>query len=130
MNNKISFGEWLQIEREKHNWSQAEFARQVGKDRAVISKIESGGTTPAVETFLAIANALYVSPILLFRKAGLLPPTETSQTNLDDWQYILQQLPPEEQEEIRQIAMLKIERRQKTEAAERANKYKRGKQNQ
>lgn len=124
MVDKVTFGEWLQSEREKRGWSQAEFARQTGKDRAVISKIESGGALPAVETFLFLADALGLSPIILFRKAGLLPEAATPQVRLEDWEYLLNQLPPVEQEELRQIAQLKIERHRAAEAAARAGNFK------
>ena len=94
MIDKLTFGQWLQIEREKRGWSQSNLARRAGKDRAVINKIESGGAMPAVKTYIAIANALDLSPIVLFRVAGLMPPI----TDLDaDMQEILREiseLPP------------------------------------
>lgn len=124
MIDRFSFGLWLQTEREKLGMSQAEFARKAGKDRAVISKIESGGAAPAVETYIAIANALNVSPETLFRKAGLMPNVTSAQTRLDDWRFILDQLPPDEEEELRKIAAMKIEKRQAAEASARAAQFK------
>jgi hypothetical protein len=49
---------------------------------------------------------------MVFRKAGLLPEGGEN-VRFEDWQYLLDQLPEEEQEELRQIALMKIERRQK-----------------
>ena len=108
---QIEFGQWLQAEREKHGWSQSELARRSGQYRQVINKIENGGGSPAVETYLALADALELSPIVLFRAAGLLPPSTEERVTLDDWMHLLGQLPPEDQEEMRQIAVMKLNRR-------------------
>ena len=124
MVDRITFGQWLQTEREKRGWSQSEFARKAGKDRAVISKIESGGALPAVETYISLANALNISPITLLRKAGIMPDATTDQVRMEDWDYLLSQLPPEETEEIRKIALMKIEKRQNAENAARAAQFK------
>jgi hypothetical protein len=78
---------------------------------------------PAVETFLALANALALSPILLFRKAGLLPDRPESEVTFEDWQFLLEQMDPAEQEELRQIAILKIDRRKKAEQATRVTNF-------
>lgn len=80
MANKIEFGLWLQKEREKRGWTQSDFARATGKDRAVINRIESGGALPAVETFIAFSNALNYSPLVLLRVAGLLPASNDDLT--------------------------------------------------
>ncbi len=124
MVDRIDFGLWLQAERDKRGWSQADLARIAGLHRQNVYKIENGGAAPAVETYISLANALQLSPIVLFRKAGLIPEAKSEQTTLQDWEYLLDQLPPDEQEEIRQIALLKIEKRQRNEAAARANSYK------
>jgi transcriptional regulator with XRE-family HTH domain len=70
---KINFGQWLQFEREKRNWSQSDLARLTGLHRQIINKTENGVSMPAVETYLALAKAFGISPVSIFRKAGLLP---------------------------------------------------------
>jgi hypothetical protein len=72
---------------------------------------------------ISIAKALNISPITIFRKAGILPDV-VEQVSMDDWQHLLDQLSPEEQEEIRQIAILKIERNRKAEKSSRAKNSK------
>jgi transcriptional regulator with XRE-family HTH domain len=113
MVDKLPFGQWLQLEREKRNWSQSELARRAKLHRAIISKIELSISSPATETYIALADALDVSPIFLFHKAGLLPdhPGSENQVAIEDWQYLLDQLPLEDQEELRQIAVIKLNRR-------------------
>lgn len=123
MVDKLTFGQWLQFEREKREWTQSDLARKSDKDRAVINKIESGGAMPAVETYLALADALELSPIVLFRAAGLLPPSTEEKVTLEDWQYLLSQLPSRDQEEMRQIAVMKIERNRQTEAQARTAQF-------
>lgn len=73
MVNKVEFGLWLQKEREKRGWTQSDLARATGKDRAVINKIESGGATPALETFIAFSSALDYSLLDLLAEAGYIP---------------------------------------------------------
>lgn len=109
--NSVEFGEWIQAEREKRSWSQSDLSRYSGLHRAVISKIESG-TRPMPETLSALAQAFKISPITIFRIAGLLPEGGDNAA-FEDWQFLLNQLPPEEQEEVRKIVEMKIERRQK-----------------
>lgn len=75
------------------------------------------------ETLIALAQAFKISPITIFRKAGILPEGGEN-ASFEDWQFLLSQLVPEEQEEIRQIIELKIERRQKAEQAARAKNFK------
>lgn len=70
--NSLEFGDWIQVEREKRGWSQSDLSRYSGLHRAVISKIESG-TKPMPDTLSALAQAFKISPISIFRIAGLLP---------------------------------------------------------
>jgi transcriptional regulator with XRE-family HTH domain len=126
MIDRISFGLWLQSERDKRGWSQADLARYSGLHRQNVYKIENGGAAPAVETYIALASALELSPVVLFRKAGLMPEALSTQSNLEDWEYLLGQLPQEEEAEIRQIALMKIKRQKQAEDAARAANFKPG----
>lgn len=123
--NSVEFGEWIQVEREKRSWSQSDLSRYSGLHRAVISKIESG-TKPMPETLSALAQAFKISPITIFRIAGLLPEGGDNAA-FEDWQFLLNQLPPQEQEEVRKIVEMKIERRQKEDQSARSAGFKIGK---
>jgi hypothetical protein len=59
--------------------------------------------------------------------AGLLPQGTSEQIQMDDWAFLLKQLPPVDQEEMRQIAVLKIERNRQEEAKARAANFKEAK---
>jgi transcriptional regulator with XRE-family HTH domain len=118
-----NFAYWVQSEREKRGWSQSDLSRQSGLHRAVINKIESG-THPMPETLTALAHAFGLSPITVFRQAGLLPPGTDTEIRLDDWAYLLNQLPQDDQEELRALAQIKIQKRHAQEAATRAQNFK------
>lgn len=59
---KTPLGRMLQAAREAKGWSIAELARNVGRDRAMLSRIESGRgrrrLTGSHETLCALAKAL------------------------------------------------------------------------
>lgn len=120
---RINFGEWLKNEREKREWSQSDLARFSGLHRQIINKTENGVSEPALKTFLALAQAFKMSPISIIRIAGLLPEGGEN-ASFEDWQFLLNQLPPQEQEEVRKIVEMKIERRQKEEQSARSAQFK------
>ena len=76
-----NFPAWLQDQIDKRNWSQSDLARFAGLNRAVINKALNSQSKPAVETLESIARGLKLSPEVVFRAAGLLPP----QTDEDPW---------------------------------------------
>jgi len=111
--NNMDFSDWLLQEMSKRNWSQADFARASGLNRQVISDyVNKRRSNPEPNMLIAIAHGLSISPINVFRKAGLLPEGGDD-ASFSDWQYLLNQLPQDEQEELRQIALMKIEKRKK-----------------
>ena len=120
---KVAFGQWLQMEREKRNLSQSDLARMTGLHRQIINKTENGVSMPAVETYLALSKAFEISPLTIFRKAGLLPEGG-EQVKFEDFEHLLSQLTEDEQAEINQIIAMKIERRQNKEQLDRSKNFK------
>jgi transcriptional regulator with XRE-family HTH domain len=112
---KIMFGEWLKEELDRQKISQTSLAFQVGVTPAQISRIISGDRASTTDTLAAIAHALKISPVTILRKAGLLPEGNEN-VSFDDWAFLLGQLSPEDQAELRSIAEMKIERRKKEQA--------------
>jgi transcriptional regulator with XRE-family HTH domain len=120
-----NFSEWLNEQMQKNNWSQSDFARVSGLSRQVISYyLSDKSKSPDKNAMQKIAHALKLSPITVFRKAGLLPSEGTDKVSFEDWQHLITQLTPDEEEEMRQIIEMKIERRQRSEQAERAKNFK------
>lgn len=122
----MEFSDWLLEEMSKRGWSQADLARASGLHRQSISDyVNRRRTSPEPDALIAIAKGLSISPVTVFRKAGLLP-TEGPDNKIvfEDWQHMLQQLTSEEQDEIYSIMEMKIKRRQQAEASARAANFK------
>lgn len=69
-----NFSDWLLEEMNKRGWSQADLARASGLNRQSVSDyVNRRRTNPEPEALVSIANAFKISPITIFRKAGLLP---------------------------------------------------------
>lgn len=120
------FSNWLFEQMNLRAWSQADLSRASGLNRQVISNyINIRRTNPEPDALIAIANAFKISPITVFRKAGLLPEGG-DQVSFEDWQHLIAQLTEEEQEEMREIITLKIERRKKQEGLKSLNPKKAG----
>lgn len=63
-----------------------------------------------------IARALHLPPETVFRAAGLLPPEPEYVPLLDEWNAVFYELTPDEQQEMIDIARLKVDRRKKSES--------------
>jgi len=116
------FIEWLDQMENKKGWTDYRLSAETGLSSSVFSKARQG-ILPKWEALVRIAGAFNVSPITAFRKAGLLPEGGEL-VKFDDWQHLIKQLTPEEEEEIRNITEMKIERRQKNEQSARAKNFK------
>lgn len=113
----MNFSDWLLKEMGNRQWSQADLARASGLNRQSISDyINRRRTNPEPDALVAIAHGLKISPITVFRKAGLLPNGNGEEVKLQDWEYLLSQMTPTEQEELREIGIMKIERRKKEQS--------------
>jgi transcriptional regulator with XRE-family HTH domain len=109
---KDPFVEWMNDVELSLGWTDNKWATRAGISASVLSRARQG-ITPKWEACVALANAARRSPIAAFRKAGLLPPGPEEDVRFSDWQYLLNQLPPDDQDELRQIALVRIERRNK-----------------
>lgn len=97
----IEFSDWLLSEMNKRNWTQADLARASGLNRQSVSDyINRRRSNPEPNALVAIAQAFKISPITVFRNAGLLPEGGDN-ASFEDWQFLLNQLPPEEIEMLK-----------------------------
>jgi transcriptional regulator with XRE-family HTH domain len=114
MSNKATgFIEWLDGLEDAKGYTDYEVAKQGGFSHSVLSRARAG-LPPGWDVCAKIADVFGVSPVTAFRKAGLLPPGPNNEIRFDDWKFLIDQLSPEDQEEIRHIAEMKIERRKRT----------------
>jgi transcriptional regulator with XRE-family HTH domain len=95
------------------NWRVKDLAQHSHKSDAAVSRILNGQRKADTETLVAFATALNISPVVIFRRAGRLPEGDEEHVQFEDWEYILRQLSPDDQDEMRQLALLKIERHKK-----------------
>jgi transcriptional regulator with XRE-family HTH domain len=120
----MNFSEWLKLELKNRGWSRSEAARRGNISSSMFDKVINGQSKPGTHFLDGIAQAFGISPIIVYREAGLLPNVNTDKIMFDEWQHLLAQLSPEEQEEMRQIAIMKIERRRKAGESSRVKNSK------
>jgi hypothetical protein len=112
---KDAFIEWIDSVEDELGWTDNKWATTAGLSASVLSKARQG-ITPKWDACLALANAANRSPITAFRKAGLLPPGPDNEIQFEDWKFLLNQMSPEDEEEMRETAIRRIERRKKEES--------------
>jgi len=117
------FIKWLDELEDSRGWTDYKLSQETGLSSSVFSKARQG-ILPKWDALIRISAAFNVSPVTAFRKAGLLPSATEDSVQLEDWEYLLKQLSPEDEDEIKQIALMRIERRKKAEGATRAANFK------
>jgi transcriptional regulator with XRE-family HTH domain len=119
----MNFSEWLTAELDTRGWSRSEAARRGKISPSMFDKVINGYSKPGTRFLDGLAQAFGISPVILYRKAGLLPEGG-EQASFEDWQHLLAQLTNDEQEEMRAIIEMKIDRRQKAEQSARSKNFK------
>jgi transcriptional regulator with XRE-family HTH domain len=110
---KQNFNEWLDEELKKRSWNKAELARRAHISQSALSMIKSGEREPGLEILTSIAHALKESPENVYRIAGLLPPIDQDDSDLEDFRELLKNLTPEERAELKAIGWLKVDMKKK-----------------
>lgn len=104
------FSEWLVDRMEENGWSQSDFARAAGIKRGVINKaVNQKSKKPDADTCVAIARALKMSPITVFRAAKLLPEETEIFPELEDFKSILVGISQDGRKELLKFAKIKLE---------------------
>jgi transcriptional regulator with XRE-family HTH domain len=58
----MTFGEYLSVERRRHEFSQAELAEVTGLHRTHIVRMETGSRSPLLETVVVLARGFGLTP--------------------------------------------------------------------
>ena len=95
---------WIEQKRNEHGWSINELARQAGLSPGGVGDVLNNNNNPGFRFCKAIAEAFDVPPENVLRLAGLLPPQPEQTATINEFVYLLNQLPPEEQEELLLVA--------------------------
>ena len=109
----MNFSEWLEKELEKRDWSYNELAKRAGLSSGYVSMVMTGQRRPKEKFCNAVARALNVPPVEVFRRAGILPPAPEETATVLEVVYLMSQLPPEEQERLLITARAWIEARER-----------------
>lgn len=104
------FPNWLQNVLNELGWTQADLARKSDLATATISRIMSGYRRPDPESLLNIAMAFKMSPETVFRAAGLLPPKGEIAATMEEVNYKLGLLPPDQQQQVLEYVEFLLER--------------------
>jgi transcriptional regulator with XRE-family HTH domain len=110
MSKPLDFADWLQAELQRRGWNQAELARRSGITSGQISRVLNREQSAGLETMRAVAQALEVSLYDVFVRAGLLPARSERDSLVQQLIDMLADLPRADQEEILELARLKVER--------------------
>jgi transcriptional regulator with XRE-family HTH domain len=105
-----TFGKWLIEQMQERGWSQSDLSKAAGLTRTAISDyVNQKRTKPDPEALVAIARAFHLSPIHVFRVAGILPPGPGDDVTIEDWKEILPRLSERDQKILKDTALNMIE---------------------
>jgi len=93
----MSFSDWLNDELQARGWALNELGRRAGVSSAAVSLVMSGQRNAGPEFCTGVAVALDLPPVIVFRKAGLLPPADPETEERREAQYLFSQLIDEDQ---------------------------------
>lgn len=115
------FSTWLQTELDQRGWKQSDLAKRSGMDSGLLSRLLNGERKPGVDTCRAIAKAFNLKDIQVLAIAGLATDSGLPKFNpvVEAAASMLNDLSPEDQEEIRAMIRVKWERKQRKQVAKK-----------
>lgn len=100
---------WINDELAKREWSQRELGRRAGVSNSTISKVAAGEIEATWDFCAAIGRALGERPEVIFRMAGLLPPSSGKVDDLSEdeaeWLEVYRSLSPDQRKTILGIVL-------------------------
>ncbi len=110
------FFTWLDVRLKDLDLSDSDLANRAGISHSVISKARHQIQGIGWDAALAIAGAINVPPEVVLRKVELLPPANPQRTSpvIDEMVSLFSNLGEDDQEELLQLARLKLERRKRS----------------
>ena len=87
-----TFVDWLNGELKNRDWTNSKLARRSKASPSNISMILSGQANPGWNFCVKIARAFSISPVKVFRLAGLLPPMPEDTADEEELIYLMRQL--------------------------------------
>lgn len=104
---------WLDEILRERGWTDYRLSKEAGISHSVLSRARAGQSI-GWDSAASIAMALSVRPEIVMAKIGLLPPPQDGRSiSTDEIISLFSTLSNEDQEEILQIARLKVERKKR-----------------
>ena len=92
----VDFAEWLIEQTESRGWSYRELGRRAGLSSGAVSKVVTGAALPGSDFCLGVARAFNMSPVDVFRRAGILPPAPKDDPHLLNLLHLAARLPDDD----------------------------------
>ncbi len=73
----VALGRRIRVERKARKWTQAQLAQQVNLSISYLGHVERGSRKASLETIIAIANCLRVTPDFLLADSLQIDPSAT-----------------------------------------------------
>lgn len=112
----VEFVEKVKTRMAEENLGVRELAKILGVSHPTVTELVTHENMPSFDMCMALSKWLKQSPILTLREVGLLPPSLDEEIRWEDWKHLISQLNPDDDAEMKQIALLKIERRKKEQS--------------
>jgi len=112
----VEFVKKIKARMDIENLGVSQLSRKLGVSHPTVVDLVTHGKKPSLDTCIALAKWLKESDVSILREAGLLPPGPGDEINFEDWKYLLAQMTPEERDEMREIGIMKIDRRKKDQS--------------
>jgi transcriptional regulator with XRE-family HTH domain len=104
-----AFVEKVKARMQQENLSANALARKLRLSHPVVGELVTYGRKPSFDTALALAKWLGENPVSVLRQAGLLPPGPSTEIRMEDWEFLLDQLPEARQDELFRIGKVMVE---------------------
>jgi len=104
---------WLRGKMDEREWNAERLSRESGVSVPQIWKVLSGKIGAGVDFCNKMAVTFDVSPVTVFRTAGLLPDGMPDDLAFEDYKYVLYQLDEKDRDELHRIALLKLDQKRK-----------------
>jgi len=100
------FPEWLFEQIKNNGWSMRELARRSNLAHTSVARVISGEIAPTWDFCASIARPLKMSPISIFRLAGLMPSIEEGMEGIsfDELRGIMERLTPKQRRDVLRYA--------------------------
>jgi len=102
----MSFAEWIDSELARRGWSRSEAARRGSISASMMDKVINGASQPGLVFMKGIARAFGISLVEVLERAGAYEKSPTQA----EWDDVFARLSPEDQQEMLEIARLKLQR--------------------